>query len=154
MWLPFGGATLTQLLEPKLECLGDKLREVQATDQEFEKYLGEAIDNIPAPYKDHLENVAFILEDDPSPEQRVRLSLHPNQTLLGLYEGVPLPARSGTVKLLPDKITIFKNPLLAASQNTAQLRENIGRTVWHEVAHYYGLDHTRIHELERKPDNS
>jgi predicted Zn-dependent protease with MMP-like domain len=127
---------------------------MELTDKKFEKYLKEAIDNIPEPYNSHLENVAFILEDDPTPEQRTRLNLYPNETLFGLYEGVPLPQRNGTLKLLPDKITIFKNPLLAASRDDNQLRHNIGHTVWHEVAHYYGLNHKRIHELDSKLYNN
>lgn len=121
--------------------------------EQFEKYLAEAIDAIPAPYNERLQNVAFILEDEPSPEQRRRLNLYPNETLFGLYEGVPLPARNGAAKLLPDKITIFKNPLLAASRSRDELRRNIGHTVWHEVAHYYGLDHAKIHELDSKSYN-
>lgn len=120
------------------------------SEDDFEKYLAEAIDAIPPPFGDHLQNVAFILEDDPSPAQRVQLNLYPGETLLGLYEGVPLPARNGTLKLLPDKITIFKNPLVSASRDPKELRANIKHTIWHEVAHYYGLDHERIHELENR----
>jgi predicted Zn-dependent protease with MMP-like domain len=120
------------------------------SDEEFEKLLGEAIDAVPPPYNERLQNIAFILEDEPTPEQRVKLNLYPNETLYGLYEGVPLPQRGGMLKLLPDKITIFKNPLLAASPDPASLKRNIGHTVWHEVAHYFGLDHKRIHELDNK----
>ncbi|HEX5447767.1 MAG TPA: metallopeptidase family protein, partial [Candidatus Saccharimonadales bacterium] len=103
------------------------------SDKEFEKLLAEAIDNVPKPYIDHIQNVAFILENDPTPDQRLKLNLYPNETLFGLYEGLPLPARGGVTKLMPDKITIFKNPLLAASSNWAELKRNIGHTVWHEV---------------------
>jgi predicted Zn-dependent protease with MMP-like domain len=120
------------------------------SDEEFEKLLGEAIDAVPPPYNERLQNIAFILEDEPTPEQRVKLNLYPNETLYGLYEGVPLPQRGGMLKLLPDKITIFKNPLLAASPDITSLKRNIGHTVWHEVAHYFGLDHKRIHELDNK----
>jgi predicted Zn-dependent protease with MMP-like domain len=127
---------------------------MEVSQAEFEQYLGEAIDNVPEPFGSRLQNIAFILEDDPSPQQRRQLQLGPYETLFGLYEGVPLPARNGTLKLMPDKITIFKNPLLAASRTAAQLKENIGHTVWHEVAHYFGLDHKRIHELDSKRDNS
>jgi predicted Zn-dependent protease with MMP-like domain len=122
--------------------------------EEFEKYLAEAIERIPAPYDKHLQNVAFIVEDFPTPEQRQKLNLYPNETLFGLYEGTPLPARNGALKLLPDKITIFKMPLLAASSSLEDLRHNIGHTVWHEVAHYYGLDHKRIHQLDSKRYNN
>src|SRR5437868_7402792 len=120
------------------------------SDEQFEKYLGDAIDKVPPPYRDRVQNVAFILENEPTPEQRLKLNLYPNETLFGLYEGVPLPARNGVLKVLPDKITIFKGPLLAASHNTQELKENIGHTVWHEVAHYFGLDHQRIHELDNR----
>jgi predicted Zn-dependent protease with MMP-like domain len=68
--------------------------------------------------------------------------------LFGLYEGVPLPQRFGTTKLLPDKITLFKLPLLRYSRDLEELRDRVAKTVWHEVAHYFGLDHRRIHELE------
>ena len=124
------------------------------SDEEFEKYLAEAIDNVPEPYGSRLENIAFILEDEPTPEQRVQQRLAPYQTLLGLYEGIPLPNRGGRTKLLPDKITIFKNPLMAASRDPAHLKQNIGHTVWHEVAHYFGLDHQKIDELDDKQRSS
>lgn len=123
---------------------------MELSDSQFEEILAEAIDKVPKPYGDHIDNVAFILEDLPSPAQRAQLNLHPHQTLFGLYEGVSLPARNGMLKLLPDKITIFKLPLLAASRNIEELRRNIGHTVWHEVAHYFGLDHAKIDELDNK----
>lgn len=127
---------------------------MELVDSDFDKYLSEAIDSIPSPYDKHLQNVAFLVEDFPTEEQRRKLNLYPNETLFGLYEGVPLPQRGGSLKLLPDKITIFKMPLLATSHSPQELRQNIGHTVWHEVAHYYGLDHQRIHELDSKRYNN
>lgn len=118
--------------------------------KEFGDIVDEVIRNVPKPYSDRLDNIAFLVEDEPSEMQRIKQQLGPHQTLLGLYEGVPLPARNGATKLLPDKITIFKNPLLAVSSNLDELKNNVGRTVWHEVAHYFGLDHARIHELENR----
>lgn len=132
----------------------DKLKLMQVSDEEFEKYLAEAIDNVPQPFGSRLQNIAFILEDDPSLEQRSKQGLAPYQTLLGLYEGIPLPKRGGQLKVLPDKITIFKNPLLAISRDPASLRKNIGHTVWHEVAHYFGLDHDKIDQLDSKRNNN
>lgn len=123
---------------------------VSLSHEEFESIVGDAIDAIPPLYQKHLQNVAFIIEDEPTPEQREKLKMFPNEVLFGLYEGVPLPQRQGTTKILPDKITIFKNPALFFSQDLKQLGEHVHRTVWHEVAHYYGLDHARIHELERR----
>lgn len=124
---------------------------IQLSEEEFNKIVGDGIDAIPPKYQARLNNVAFIVEDEPTPEQRIKLNLYPGETLFGLYEGVPLPMRGGTTKLLPDKITIFKRPIEFISQNIAQLREQVRHTIWHEVAHYYGLDHKRIHELEPKP---
>ena len=121
---------------------------IDIDDKEFEKIVGEGIDAIPPLYQKRLENVAFIVEDFPSPKQRQELGLACDQTLFGLYEGVPLPGRGGATKLLPDKITIFKNPILGVSKNLAEVKEQVRHTIWHEVAHYYGLDHKRIHELE------
>lgn len=118
------------------------------SQKEFEKLVSEAIDGIPELYQKYLQNMAFIVEDEPSPEQRQQLHLGPDGLLFGLYEGVPLPARQGTTKLLPDKITLFKKPLEAVSTSKKELREQIRHTIWHEVAHYYGLDHDRINHLE------
>ena len=106
------------------------------------------LDAVPPLYKTKLQNVAIIVEDLPSQEQRVKLNLYPNETLFGLYEGVPLPRRNGTLKLLPDKITIFKRPMEIAFNTLDEVKEQVRHTIWHEVAHYYGLDHQRIHQLD------
>jgi predicted Zn-dependent protease with MMP-like domain len=123
---------------------------LKISDQEFEKLISDGIDAIPPLYQTHLQNVAFIVEDDPSLQQRIQLNLYPNETLYGLYEGVPLPARNGVAKLLPDKITLFKNPMLNSCNTFEELNKLMRHTIWHEVAHYYGLNHKRIHELENK----
>ncbi|HXY18059.1 MAG TPA: metallopeptidase family protein [Candidatus Nitrosopolaris sp.] len=121
---------------------------VEVTNNQFEEFIQEGIAAIPPLYRQRLQNVAFLLEDEPTPEQRTKLNLYPHETLFGLYEGVPLPQRGGTTKILPDKITLFKKPLQNASRDLNDLKEAIRHTVWHEVAHYYGLDHKRIHELD------
>ncbi|HSX18304.1 MAG TPA: metallopeptidase family protein [Candidatus Saccharimonadales bacterium] len=126
---------------------------VSISDEDFRKLVSDGIDAIPPLYQEHLKDVAFIVEDDPSPDQVIKLRLFHGEVLFGLYEGVPLPRRQGTTKILPDKITIFKNPALAFSNSLDELREHIRHTIWHEVAHYYGLDHDRIHELERRNKN-
>ena len=128
---------------------------VQVSDEQFGKFVEEGIAAIPPLYQNHLQNVAFIVEDFPTQEQRIKLNLYPNETLFGLYEGVPLPQRNGSVKLLPDKITIFKKPMEAFAPDLEGVREQVRHTIWHEVAHYYGLDHKRIHELDgTTPKNS
>jgi predicted Zn-dependent protease with MMP-like domain len=123
---------------------------LELSDKQFDQLIAEAIDAIPPLFQEHLQNVAFIIEDEPTPEQRMQLKLYPYETLFGLYEGVPLPARNGMAKILPDKITIFKTPALNVSRSIDELKEHLRHTVWHEVAHYYGLNHKRIHELEDK----
>lgn len=112
--------------------------------------IGKAMDELPQEYIRGLKNVVIIFEDMPSDEQRRRQNLQVWQTLFGLYEGIPLTKRgSGYNLVLPDKITLFKIPLENASVNLVELQEHIKRTLWHEIAHYYGLGHDRIHELEK-----
>lgn len=123
---------------------------IHISETEFNKEVSKAIDSVPEKYQKRLQNVAFIVEDEPSNEQRELLKLKPYQTLFGLYEGVPLPQRGGASTLLPDKITIFKNPIMAVSKSKKDMREIISNTIWHEVAHYFGLDHEKISELENK----
>ncbi|MDQ5971864.1 MAG: hypothetical protein QG553_23 [Patescibacteria group bacterium] len=118
------------------------------TDDEFDVIVGQALDSLPKKYTQKLDNVAIVYADDPTPEQHYQLKLRHDQTLLGLYEGVPLPARGGMTKLMPDKITLFKHPLAYKSNSPQELQENVRHTLWHEMAHYFGLDHPQIHALE------
>ena len=121
------------------------------SDEQFAALIGEAMDELPEQYITKLDNVAITYEDEPSPEQRTKLKLRCYQSLYGLYEGVPLTKRgTGYNLVLPDKITLFKLPLLAGAQDMAEFKRRIKHTLWHEIAHYYGLDHDRIHELESR----
>ena len=118
------------------------------TDDEFDQIISEALDKLPEKYTSRLKNVAIIYEDEPSQTQREAVQLRCDQTLFGLYEGIPLPKRGGMQPIMPDKITIFKVPLALTSRNLSELKEKVRHTLWHEMAHYFGLDHKRIHELE------
>lgn len=119
------------------------------SQKQFEDLVGEALDRLPKRYQDHLNNVVIMVENDPSPEQRVKLNLQGGQSLYGLYEGIPLTRRGNNYSfVLPDKITIFKNPTEASVDSIEELREHIRHTVWHEVAHFYGLDHIDIDARE------
>lgn len=121
------------------------------TDEEFSKLIGQALDELPEKYTSKLDNVLVTYEDVPSPEQRIKLKLACNQSLFGLYEGIPLTHRgNGFSGQLPDKITLFKLPLFHASTDEDDFKKRIKHTLWHEVAHYFGLDHPQIHALERK----
>jgi predicted Zn-dependent protease with MMP-like domain len=119
------------------------------TDKEFEVLVNKAIDKIPKLYQDYLNNVAITIADEPTSAQRKKLKLRCDETLFGLYEGIPLTKRgAGYNMVLPDKITIFKLPMVSASNNPHELAEQVRHTVWHEIAHYYGLNHDQIHKLE------
>src|ERR1017187_5519452 len=117
----------------------------QVSEAQFHELINEALSELPKEHTKPLKNVALIVEDVPSPEQRMKMKLSNYQTLLGLYEGVPLSQRQGTQKMLPDKITLYKLPLEASATSLNGLKEQIKHTLWHEIAHYYGLDHEAIH---------
>ena len=119
-------------------------------DKEFEELVNKALDSIPQLYQDNLNNVAITIEDEPSPAQRKQLALRCNETLFGLYEGIPLTRRGAGYNLVrPDRITLFKLPMVNVSKNISELAEQVRHTLWHEIAHYYGLNHEQIHKLEK-----
>ena len=124
---------------------------MQIDDTLFESIVSQALDELPAKYIDNMDNVAIVYADEPNAHEREQLKLRCDQSLYGLYQGIPLPRRnSGYNLVLPDKITIYKNPLVADSHDLAELKANVKHTLWHEIAHHFGLDHDRIHELEQK----
>jgi len=123
---------------------------VQIDDTQFETIVGAALDELPQKYTSNMQNVAIVYADEPTPAQRIELKLRCDQSLYGLYQGVPLTKRgSGYNLVLPDKITIFKNPLVASSHDLPDLKAKVKHTLWHEIAHHFGLGHDRIHMLER-----
>lgn len=122
---------------------------VEISDEDFEELINEALVSLPGEHVRNIQNIAIVMADEPSAEQRRKLELRDDETLFGLYEGVPLPTRQGHTSQLPDKITLFKLPLASSVSFTSDLKEAIRHTLWHEIGHYYGLDHKRIHELEQ-----
>jgi predicted Zn-dependent protease with MMP-like domain len=124
---------------------------LEITDEQFDSIISNALDELPKQYTDNMKNVAIVMADDPTEDQRVKLKLRCHETLFGLYEGIPLTKRGAGYNLvLPDKITLFKNPLISASHDLAAFEKQVKHTLWHEIAHHFGLDHDRIHELENK----
>lgn len=122
---------------------------IELSDKQFEAMIADAIDSLSDEFLEHAKNVAIVWAEDPTPEQRVKQRLRPQETLFGLYEGIPLIKRGDNYGMvLPDKITIFKNPILHYSQTEEAARSQVKHTLWHEIAHHYGLDHDRIHEIE------
>ncbi len=123
---------------------------VPPSDTEFDDLISQAMDELPAERIQGLENVAITYADEPTPEQARKLKLRGDQLLLGLYEGIPLTQRGANYNLvLPDKITLFKLPLTQIARDENDFREQIKHTLWHEIAHYYGLSHDDIRAREK-----
>lgn len=123
---------------------------LEVSDEQFDAIISKAMDSLPKGHMAAIKNVAIVYEDEPTEQQRQELQLQCHQTLFGLYQGVPLARRHGaTNSYPPDKITIFKKPMLAYVNSLSELEEQVRHTLWHEVAHYFGLDHDQIHKLER-----
>lgn len=112
----------------------------------FEALVGEALARIPAEFHRHLENVAVLIEPWPSDALLTSLDLDPEMdTLFGLYEGTALPERPHDFAgHPPDRITIFREPILEEFRDEATIRREIERTVVHEIAHFFGLDEARV----------
>jgi predicted Zn-dependent protease with MMP-like domain len=117
--------------------------------REIKKEVGRVIERLPRSFRERLLNVEFVVEERPSIELLRAEGLDPrHDTLYGIYQGVPLPDRSSLdPPLLPDKITIFAEPLLEDFPDPEELREEIRLTVLHEIAHYFGMDEEEIEDL-------
>lgn len=121
-----------------------KSAHVHLTQEEFEQAVADAIDSLPDRFLDELDNVVFLAEDEPTPEQS------PDGELLGLYDGIALTQRGsgyGAGDDWPDTITIFKGPHERLSDDRAVVLEEIRRTVVHEVGHYFGMDEEQIDQM-------
>jgi predicted Zn-dependent protease with MMP-like domain len=114
----------------------------------FESIVAEALDTLPNEFARHMNNIEVQIELRPNREQRRATGLKPWQTMYGLYQGVPLTERVGGGPLLPDLITIFQEPLERDFPSRAALRDQIRRTVLHEIAHFFGISDARLHELD------
>ena len=116
---------------------------------DIRKEVARVIDKLPKDFRQQLRNVAIVVETRPSKELLLAEGLDPREdTLYGIYQGVPLPDRSALdPPLLPDKITIFAEPLLEDFPDPDELREEIRLTVLHEIAHYFGMEEEDIEDL-------
>ncbi len=117
-------------------------------EETFNNLVVEALDSLPAEFANILENIEVIVEPKPRLHHRQAVDLKPWQTLYGLYQGVPLTKRSRAYGLVaPDTIVIFREPLLRDFPYPEALRKQVRRTVLHEIAHHFGIDDDRLHEL-------
>jgi len=119
------------------------------TDEQFEEFVVAGMDAIPERFASEIDNVVIVLEDEPSPQQRHKLGLRDHSYLFGLYEGIPKTKRWNYNLALPDKITIFKNEILATSTDPERIKALVMNTVWHELGHHFGLSDEQIHAIER-----
>ncbi|MDP3727703.1 MAG: metallopeptidase family protein [bacterium] len=121
------------------------------TRDKFEELVGDGLDAIPEKFRRKLSNVAIIVEDEPTPEQRRKLKLRRDHDLFGLYEGVPQTARGDHYYwVLPDKITIFRKAMLTYARDAGEVRRMVRDTVWHEIAHHFGMDEREVRRREGK----
>src|SRR5438552_8376697 len=118
---------------------------------QFDRLVEAAYARIPARFRKRMKNVALIVEPEPGPAQLSRGRVPRGSTLLGLYEGRPLTTRSVFDGFaMPDRITIFQGPHERLAQNPAHLAKLVEDTVWHEIAHYFGLSELQVRAAERK----
>jgi predicted Zn-dependent protease with MMP-like domain len=118
---------------------------------DFEALVERALAKIPARFRKRMENVAVVVDGEPSPAQLHRARVRPGSTLLGLYEGRPLTTRSVFDGFaMPDRITIFQGPHERMATSREHLEKLVEDTVWHEIAHYFGMDELRVRTAERR----
>jgi predicted Zn-dependent protease with MMP-like domain len=121
------------------------------TRTKFRQLVDEALETIPQKFRDAMQNIAIVVEDEPTPQQLEQVEIEPPDTLLGLYEGTPLTERHWAHgNTLPDKVTLFQGPIEDASEDEDDLVVAIGETLIHEIGHYFGLSEEEIEEIEER----
>jgi predicted Zn-dependent protease with MMP-like domain len=119
------------------------------TRERFRQLVSEAIDTIPARFRRHLENIAVVVEDEPSPALLDEMEVEEPDTLFGLYQGTPLTERRWDYgNVLPDRIVLFQGPIEDVSETEDDVVTEIGETLIHEVGHYFGLSEEEIEAIE------
>jgi predicted Zn-dependent protease with MMP-like domain len=121
------------------------------TRDRFTQLVEESLKEIPRRFRKEMRNVAVVVEDDPSPEILEEMEVEPGDTLFGLYQGTPLPERGWSFgNNLPDRISIYQNPIEDACETDEDIRDCIAETVIHEFGHYFGMSEEEIEEIEEK----
>lgn len=120
--------------------------------ERFERLVAEAVTLIPKRFRREMQNLALVVEPEPSPELLDEMEIEPPDSLYGLYQGTPLPERSwGHGNALPDRITIFQKPIEEdCEEDEDEIRAMIGETLIHEVGHYFGMSEDEIEAIEEK----
>ena len=116
----------------------------------FEELVDKALKSLPEEFLNRLDNIDVLVEDQPTVIQLRKSKLKPNQTLLGLYEGVPQTQRNSNYGMvLPDKITIFQKTIEAICHSDEEIIAEIEKVVKHEIAHHFGISDSRLREIGR-----
>jgi len=118
--------------------------------EDFEKLVNEGVKAIPEKFLQKLSNVGIVIEKEPSKEQLKNLKIRKDLLLFGLYEGIPKNKRWGYGQVLPDKITIFQKTIEEYASSENEMKKIVTDTVWHEIAHHFGMDEARVRKAERK----
>jgi len=119
--------------------------------ERFQDLVNEAMASLPKRFRDAMVNMAIVVEDEPTLDQLREVEVEPPDTIYGLYEGIPLPERQWNHgNVLPDKISIFRLPILEDSLDEDDIVVGIGETLIHEVGHYFGLSEEEIMDIEEK----
>ena len=120
---------------------------------EFEKLVEVGFERLPQWVREKIKNVAVLIEDEPSAEDRRREGLDEHETLLGLYKGIPLAARGeyyGVGMTVPDTITLYQLSIEEAAEDEGKdVRDVVAETIWHEFAHHFGMDEEEVRKRER-----
>jgi len=117
----------------------------------FERRVAEALASIPRQFRDAMQNIAIVVEDEPSPDLLAEMEIEPPDTLFGLYQGTPLTERTSSYgNVLPDRVLIFQGPHERETDDEEDLIVCIGETLIHEIGHYFGLSEEQIEEIEEK----
>ena len=123
--------------------------------EEFNRLVSAAYDLIPDQFRSRMENIAVIVEPEPGAHQLARARVPRGGTLFGLYEGRPLTVRSVFDSFgMPDRITIFQGPHERAARSPEHLAKLVEATMWHEVAHYFGMNESQVRAAERTRDRT
>jgi predicted Zn-dependent protease with MMP-like domain len=120
-------------------------------ESSFDELVERAFQRIPARFRRRLKNVAVMVESEPSLRQLAAAGVPRDGTLLGLYEGQPLATRSVFQSFaMPDRITIFQGPHERIARDKDHLEQLVEQTIWHEIAHHFGMDEREVRSAERK----
>jgi len=115
----------------------------------FESLVADALASIPQQFREAMRNIAIVVEDEPSPDLLAEMEIEPPDTLLGLYQGIPLTERRwDTGNQLPDRILIFQGPHERAAEDEGDLANAIAETLIHEIGHYFGMSEEEIEDVE------